>query len=392
MNASGSLIDLLVTRAADPAAEAELLKEIDLLRAKVLASRDQGEAGQVAVAENAVQANPAGAFTFDAAGFATLGVAGSTWHSGRFETPSLLTLKERAQKGATGARARLWVLDGADPLTDIGSLQATADERVLFQVASQFNCLESPQPYVTRVASYFSDPTQGPRASISAFPATLLRHYRAPAADGERFVQETRGRQIDLLADVCGPGVVESGYLMGPGSLHPAALVAALANGFDAIRVGVHDGAQVVLGASWYGGVEDSEHRRIAQVFTSTVAGGLYAGEINLGPELFGQACRSLLRAAYLGTCLAAATLGRTRVVLTLIGGGVFGNPIATIWEAIQWALGAVEPFLARDLDVVVNGYNLGSRLDRAEILAAVRPRGGVMLAFAGGHRAVVHR
>ena len=37
------------------------------------------------------------------------------------------------------------------------------------------------------------------------------------------------------------------------------------------------------------------------------------------------------LRAAYLGTLLAAATLGQHLAVLTLIGGGVFGNnPINT--------------------------------------------------------------
>ncbi len=33
-------------------------------------------------------------------------------------------------------------------------------------------------------------------------------------------------------------------------------------------------------------------------------------------------AARQLLRAAYLGTLLAAVSLGRTRVTLTLIGGG----------------------------------------------------------------------
>ena len=33
--------------------------------------------------------------------------------------------------------------------TDIGSLQATAGPGMLFQVASQFNCLEAPGPFVT---------------------------------------------------------------------------------------------------------------------------------------------------------------------------------------------------------------------------------------------------
>jgi hypothetical protein len=63
------------------------------------------------------------------------------------------------------------------PATDIGSLQATAGAGTLFPAASQFNCLESPGPYVVDVADYFHDQTQGPRASISAFPGTLPRHY-----------------------------------------------------------------------------------------------------------------------------------------------------------------------------------------------------------------------
>src|SRR5207302_917673 len=83
------------------------------------------------------------------------------------------------------------------------------------RAAAQFNCLESPGPFITPVAHYFHDYTQGPRASISAFPGTLLRHYAAPGAYGKRFVQ-TETEQLNLLADVFGPevAVVQSGYLM----------------------------------------------------------------------------------------------------------------------------------------------------------------------------------
>ena len=115
------------------------------------------------------------------------------------------------------------------------------------------------------------------------------------------------------------------------------ALVAALESRFDQVRVGVHEAAQVVLGYNWEGAVEDSANRLIGQVFTSTVAGGGYGGEQFLGAE-FEPACRCLLRAAYLGTLLAALSVQRTTVVLTLIGGGVFHNPIGRIWEAILWA------------------------------------------------------
>jgi hypothetical protein len=69
-------------------------------------------------------------------------------------------------------------------------------------------------------------------------------------------------------------------------------------------------------------------------------------------------------------------------VVLTLIGGGVFGNPVSLIWDAIQWAADETEPLLSRDLDVIVNGRNLGDHMPRETILAGVRAHGGALLAF----------
>jgi hypothetical protein len=377
------LLDLLSRYGPDPGAEAHLLQLIEVHRAAVRASMDRYPRDEVAQAEAAVEANPAAAFHFDAGGFATLAAPGRSWQAGHFETPSIGTLRQRAaaRGSAGGARARLWLLDGRSEMTDIGCLQATSSAGTLFQVASQFNCLESPGPWVTRVANYFHDATQGPRASISAFPATLLRHYQAPGPDGSRFTQVSGGPQINLLADACPPGVVHNGYLTGRGVDDPPALAAALEADFDRIRVGVHDGAQVVRGYSWDGAVEDSERRRIAQVFTSTAAGGGYGADAVLG-ESFLPVCRQLLRAACLGTLLAAAALGRRRVLLTLIGGGVFGNPINLIWETILAALIEAEPLLPHDLDVVLNGFSLGAQIDLRTILPAVRERGGVILAF----------
>jgi hypothetical protein len=380
------MLDLILTTAADPAEHPHLREEIAAHLAAVRASAGGGKPDLVAQAEETVRGKPGAAFSFDSAGCATLTSAGYSWSAGRFETISIGELRERARRQQSRSmtpRARLWVFVGASPLTDIGNLQAANSDNTLFQAASQFNCLESPGPYVTSVANYFHDQTQGPRASISAFPATLLRHYRAPGPGGELFVQTTDTRQIDLLADSCGPGASQNGYFTGEGVADPQSLVTALETRFEAIRVGVHDHVQVVLGYDWSGAVEDSEHRRIAQVFTSTVAGGGYGGQRNFRGELFKAACRLLLRAAYLGTLLAAAHLGRTRVVLTLIGGGVFGNPITLIWDAILWAFEEVKPFLSHELDVIVNGYNLGTQIDLdTVILPAVQVRGGTILAF----------
>jgi hypothetical protein len=388
------VLELILRHGADSAIEDDLRQEIAEHVTAVRASARRCDRNAVIQAEDAVRANPFDAFIFDVSGRAILRTNTADWQAGQFETVSLGALKDRAQglkTAKTNARARLWVFDGASPVTDIGSLQATSGEGTLFQVASQFNCLESPGRYVTGVRNYFNDYTQGPRASISAFPGTLLRHYSAPGLDG-RFVQETDGRQIDLLEEVFGQGLLNNGYFTGEGIADPTPVVALLETNFDLIRVGVHDGVQVVLGYDWDGAVNNSENRLISQVFTSTVAGGVYGGQERLG-SAFDAACTLLLRAAYFGTLLAAICLARSRVMLTLIGGGVFGNPITRIWQAIVWSVEKIRSFLNRDIDVVLNGYNLGSRVNLEEaVLPTVRNSGGAILRFGASGVAAIHR
>jgi hypothetical protein len=338
------------------------------------ASANRGDRRQVSQVEAVVHQDPS-KILFDETGAGRIEALGRVYHAGRFETPTLAQLRARIAPPSALAPLRLTMLLGASPLTDIGALQATAAPGTLFQVASQFNCLEAPGPYLVPVADYFSDYTQGPRASISAFPATLLRQYAAPAADGSRFVQ-TNERQVELLGDAIPATVahVQSGYLRSDGVADPAALAAALEANFELIRVGVHDDVEVVLGADWDGEVEGE--RRIAQVFTSTYASGYSrGGALDVFHE---QVCRQLLRAAYLGTLLAAVTLGKRTVVFTAIGGGVFRNPHPLIWESILWATDEVAPLLATPLDVVLNGRDFS--VDRGRLQADLRARGGVLV------------
>jgi hypothetical protein len=378
------MIDQLLEQAGDASREQSLLRDLSVHVATVKASAGAGDPRQVGRIEAQVRADPQAAFRFDATGAATLRTTEASFPAGRFETPSIGMLRRAAaarRSGSTGGRVRLWVLDGASPATDIGSLQATAGPGTLFQVASQFNCLESPGPSITPVAYYFSDPTQGPRASISAFPGTLLRHYAAPGGDGKRFVQTNDGQQLNLLEAVCSPGVAEvrSGYLTSTSIADRSAFAAALEARFEDIRVGVHEDVPVVLGYNWDGAV--AGNRSIGQVFTSTFAGGGYSGA-SAGDSKYRPICTALLRAAYSGTLLAAAVLGRPKVVLTLIGGGVFGNPIPLIWESICWAIRETEPVVSEVMDVVVNGRNLGDHLRVEELLAEVRYRGGAVVQF----------
>jgi hypothetical protein len=352
-------------------------------RATIRAAAGRGDCAWVGRAEAIVRRDPSAAFEFDGEGFAKLRLGDKPLAAGRFRTRSIGSLRaEIASRPASSLHrgaVRLFVIDGASEITDVGALQAFAAEATLFQVASQFNCLEAPDPRLVPVEEYLRDPTQGPRAAVSCFPGALLRHYAAPAADGSRFVQIENGAQIELLAAIARPGVarVQNGYLIDKNIDDPDAFLRALEERFDEIHVGLHDGLEVVLGGGWDGGVADPPVR-IAQAFTSTLAGGGYS-EGRVDRATFAAMCRSLLQAAELGTLLGAIALGARRAVLTLIGGGVFGNSIEAIWEAILWAVDEVSKTGYR-LDIVVNGRNLSSRLPWQRIRTDVERRGGVAI------------
>jgi protein-tyrosine phosphatase len=329
--------------------------------------------------EREVAESPERSFSFGTDGNATLSAAGRTFCAGAFSTPTLGELRTRAAQHHHGSKGRLVlsVVHGAHPFADIGTLQATAPLGTLFQVASQFNCLEAPGAHLVPISDYVHDPTQGPRAAVSAFPGTFLRHYRAPDANGSRFMQ-TEAHCLNLLADVFDDRVasVRSGYLQTSHVRDMAALAGALTERFDRIRVGMHAGVDVVFGYDW-GGAVAKMPQRISQVLTSTMALGGYSHDD--GATHGATARRQLLRAAYLGTLLAGVDLQSEGVVLTLIGGGAFGNPLRDIWDAIYWALAEAEPYVNGTKHVIVNAHSqspdLGAR-------ATVRSRGGDVFAL----------
>lgn len=327
--------------------------------------------------EREVARDPSAAFTWDERAGAQLTASGRTFQAGHFSTPSIGELESRARQRPASGAVSFSVLLGTHIHTDIGALQAMAGPQSLFQVASQFNCLEAPGPSLAAITDYVYDSTQGPRAAVSAFPGAFLRHYAAPAADGSRFTQ-TRGRQIDLLNAVADGAIAEvlNGYLRAGGISNPPAFESAVVERFDEIRIGVQDGIEVVYGRNWGGPVE-APAPAIAQVFTSTMALGMYSGGET---QEFDATCRQLLRAAYLGTLLAAFDLGRQTVVLTQIGGGAFGNPPRTIWDAMLWAIDRASAMAPFDVTVVLNARIVDASIRHEEVLAATHARrGGVV-------------
>jgi hypothetical protein len=228
-------------------------------------------------------------------------------------------------------------------------------EGALFQVASQFNLLEMTGPSVIPeqgVTRYAGDATQGPACAMAAGAATIYRNYFAPV-DGES--GQTRERQIDALSPmgealssklgrpVSDLWTMSNGYALCTQSGLDA--VAGLLAGCtdedrDELRgrlaIGVHRDVEVT-------DVREGARRLVSQAFCSALPVA-YGGGPRSSWEAF---ARLVLEASYEATLLSAVEQsvvgGSNIVLLTRVGGGVFGNADAWIDDAIVRALGIVE-------------------------------------------------
>lgn len=275
-----------------------------------------------------------------------------TFDVGEFSTPTLAELRRRTRFG-TGQRLQVREL-----VADVSALHQHADNaNSVFQVASQFNCLEMAAPQLTPedgVGIYQDDRTQGPACSICAGGGTIYRNYFVNV-NGQR--GQTRDNQINCLSElerVLGAGhwQMQNGYCFptAAGLAHIERVLARTdADGLDEIRgklqVGIQSSTQVTIG--------DANHL-VTQVFCS----GLPVAYSRLPSSAWNRFPRLVLEASYESTFHVAvqnlARTGQNRLFLTLVGGGVFGNQIEWILSAIDRAL---HMFAWADLDVTIVSY-----------------------------------
>lgn len=232
----------------------------------------------------------------------------------------------------------------------------------LFQVASQFNVLEMPSERVTPehgVTGYAYDHTQGPACAIAAGAATIYRNYLVPCGEG---VGQTADRQLDALAGMGGAlseltglavrelWTMRNGYALATGAGLAAigeVLGSASEDVLDDLRgrlaIGLHRDVEVT-------DVDEGERRVVSQAFCSA----LPIGYSHLPRQNWAPFARLVLEATYEATLLAAASGVAETVLLTRVGGGVFGNDDAWIDAAIERALGVVAD---AGLDVRIVGH-----------------------------------
>lgn len=280
---------------------------------------------------------------------------------GTLETPTLADLRRHVAisnlRGGCGD-ASTSVIAG-----DARKLHSEPQYRgALFQVASQFNLLEMVGPSVTPehgVAGYANDRTQGPACAIAAGAGTIFRNYLVPL---EGHVGQSRSRQIDCLA------------AMGEALGNAEDSLWTMRNGYalcteqgleridrrlelmteeerdrirSLLRIGLHCNVQVTdVG---------HEEQFVSQAYCSALP--VAYAQIQRGRW---QGFASLvLEAAYEATLLAGVLNLRRGcsniVLLTLLGGGAFGNERAWINDAIVRAIGLTREY-GLDIRIVCYG------------------------------------
>ena len=221
----------------------------------------------------------------------------------------------------------------------------------LFQVASQFNCLEFPSPHQKPedgISRYVFDFTQGPACSLACAASTVVRNYFSGQShqsqinnlvELEKFFLENLGRNPTEFWEI------KNGYSFSSeeklkmlnqvlSNLSPEIIDLITRK----VRVGAQTPCEVTFESRWKLCREKVE---VSQVFCSALSCGYnYSVPITLW-EHFAQI---VLNGMYEGTILCGILekingSGTGEIYLTKLGGGVFGNENLWIARAIARAL-----------------------------------------------------
>ncbi len=246
---------------------------------------------------------------------------------GHFSTLSIQELRIKASKSIENDWPIFEIWNRApnnwdNSFFDTSSLQLkllASKKPAMFQVASNFNCQEeglkssfgqSALYSGFYLANIMEDLTQGPSAAAGAGAGALLRwaiNYYKP---------------INLLEDTVLKPV--GGKLTKLESQHKFSI--------EQMKVGLHSGVEANFDRSSNEGdcFFIKPGRIIDQVFVSTLA--------LKSKEDYPVEVKLFLQAAYQGTYLAAIKQQSRVLVLTLIGGGEFKNPLQFIYESMAEA------------------------------------------------------
>ncbi|MEM6803809.1 MAG: hypothetical protein AAF696_20555 [Bacteroidota bacterium] len=224
------------------------------------------------------------------------------------------------------------------------------NEGCLFQAASQFNLLEMIDSRTIPeegIGIYEYDRTQGPACAIACGAGTIYRNYLVPL---EGQIGQSKKLQIDCMEDLSIPlgnqmnhrWKMQNGYLLIKSKealdVINKKILAISHEEREALKgklkIGLQWNTQVTL--------HNCQHL-LSQAYCSA----LPVSYNELPPQLWEPFARLILEAAYEATMHAALInfqqTGKSKVFLTLLGGGAFGNDTDWIFESINKVMDTFE-------------------------------------------------
>lgn len=298
---------------------------------------------------------------------------GRIFQCGKFYTPSVQDLRQEVSQLIRERRspAKSCSFDHV-PIQDVLDIHCRFPRSVI-QAASQFNCLEFPSPSVTPevgIDQYASDRTQGPACAVACPAGTLFRNYFASVGDQ---IGQTAHNQINNLADLetllsnahYRYFYVKNGYVFTENADNLRQIFTVLTvqdpEQLDeyrrSIRIGIQEDTEVSFRRRYVPTSPDEELVLVTQAYCSALSCG-YSG---VATELWEPLARLVLEAAYEATILVAIkNVLRFEmqsvedeqspdtfrdVFLTAVGGGVFGNDMTWIGDAIGRAITIAESY-----------------------------------------------
>jgi hypothetical protein len=261
-----------------------------------------------------------------------------TENMGSFETMTIKELKEKKYKKNKHKKLKVYFrkkkTDKNDFLFDTSVLQFNSKKKTLFQIASNFNCIELASSFQNPFSGKYltnlmTDITQGPSACGGAVFGSFLR------------LSQHKIKEINLLEDT---------------SLKPnnGKLYNNKNNIFDFdvdnIKIGLHTDVRATFCRSEYIFAYNPKGPLIDQIYTSTC---IFTNKNDKNYSL----ASLLLQKAYEGTYLSAIMRKSQKIVLTLIGGGAFENPLHLIVDVIMNIHNLYSEFLIDDCEIILPIY-----------------------------------
>lgn len=283
-------------------------------------------------------------------------VNGKRIRCGKLMIPTLQELRNNSTDLTVyGAKIKITEIVGAVQQLHIEHPNST------FQAASQFNLLEMASPTITPeqgVDLYEQDYTQGPACAIACGAGTIYRNYFVKL---DNQIGQSRIHQVDCLKEIgaffnnaaLAHWKMENGYAFATRAglekitktIHELT-IQEYESLKSKLRVGIQANTEVTI--------NHAEDHVVTQVYCSALP--IRYTRIDVREwEVF---AKLILEATYECTLYAALKnferTGNNKVYLTLVGGGVFGNPFDWIYAAIEKS---VLKFKHTPLDIKIVSY-----------------------------------